>query len=333
MARANLNLTSEISNAFVAAQESSSNVRALKIKIVDEDLLLESTITKQGDAPTDFDSLLAPALSERDASLICFCVTDGAVGSGGKKWMLLAWVPDGCRVRDKMLYSSSREDLKRNLGRGYFSGEYSANEKVDVSWAAYQAFCSKDIDTNTLLTDTERLVIEENAMAHTESSATKSTAMGVVPFTLGAGVADAFRSFVNKSVNWLEISVKDEVIMLHGSKSVTMNDNLTSYVSNNDARFLIVRLPNHEGKDITFMIFSCPENIPIKSKMIMSTGKVTVQASAADHGLTWEKSLEIRGADEIMDSLRGELAPEVGTLSSYRFVSLNFLKYRSILLL
>jgi hypothetical protein len=55
---------------------------------------------------------------------------DSVPSSGAYSWVLIAWVPDNARVRDKMLYSSSRDDLKRALGLGYFRGEFYANAHV-----------------------------------------------------------------------------------------------------------------------------------------------------------------------------------------------------------
>jgi hypothetical protein len=42
-----------------------------------------------------------------------------------------------------MLYSSSRDDLKRALGLGFFEGEFSATEKGEVSFEALQAALTK----------------------------------------------------------------------------------------------------------------------------------------------------------------------------------------------
>ena len=36
------------------------------------------------------------------------------------------------KVRDKMLYSSSKQDLRQGLGLGFFEGDYYANVKDDL---------------------------------------------------------------------------------------------------------------------------------------------------------------------------------------------------------
>jgi len=71
-------------------------------------------------------------LQDSDASLVVFRFDD-VPNAGAYRWVLLAWVPDAAKVRDKMLYSSSRDDLKRSLGLGYFVTEYYANSKVELA--------------------------------------------------------------------------------------------------------------------------------------------------------------------------------------------------------
>ena len=63
-------------------------------------------------------------------------------------------------MRDKMLYSSSKEDLKRSLGGGYFKTEYAGNVIADVTWDSYLASLERGLDVD-LLTETEKLVLEE----------------------------------------------------------------------------------------------------------------------------------------------------------------------------
>lgn len=82
-----------------------------------------------------------------------------------KRWMLVSWVPNDCKVRDKMLYSSSREDLKRTIGLGFFEADYSANVKEDLIWAQYQSYISKDGARDDLLSSSEKMVMEEKVMS------------------------------------------------------------------------------------------------------------------------------------------------------------------------
>lgn len=159
MARANLHLDERVSESFTQAQETRS-IRFLKIRIEDENMLLENVVDKVGTVQSDFDTILMSSLNDTEAAMIVYCMTDDIAPSVGLSWILITWIPDGCRVRDKMLYSSSREDLKRKIGLGFFKGEYAANYRDDLTWMKYQESLNREISAD-LLTENERLLLEE----------------------------------------------------------------------------------------------------------------------------------------------------------------------------
>lgn len=236
MARANLAVAKEVQDCFLSAQEESSNIRVIIIEISKEELVLKSSEPANGSANEDFDTLTSK-LSETQAALVVFCLSDNATGESGKSWMMLAWVPDGCKVRDKMLYSSSREDLKRILGLGRFSAEYSANCIEDVKWDLFQAYLKKDENNHDLLTESERLLKEENTMIHKETIDIKSTAMGVLPFSMSAEVPGSFQQFLSGESNWVDISLQSEVIHVESTAVVESRGPFQVLINENDARY------------------------------------------------------------------------------------------------
>jgi hypothetical protein len=48
----------------------------------------------------------------------------------GFQWMLCSYVPDGSPVRQRMLYGSTRELLKRHLGSNYFASDMHGSSVV-----------------------------------------------------------------------------------------------------------------------------------------------------------------------------------------------------------
>jgi twinfilin-like protein len=157
MARANLNIHTQINEEFLRANDS-KDIRLLKVRIEDEILVLDGLVNMVGTAQQDFDTILLDSLLDNQASIVLFRVST-EVGEVAP-WILIAWVPDGCRVRDKMLYSSSREDLKKSIGLSFFRGEYAANLRSDVTWKQFIASQDRTFDAE-ILTESERLVLEE----------------------------------------------------------------------------------------------------------------------------------------------------------------------------
>jgi hypothetical protein len=77
-----------------------------------------------------------------------------------------------------MLYSSSRDNMKRTLGVGYFVKDYYCNDVVDLKWSVYQQ-ASNDKEGGPL-SEMEQLKKEEAKMER--DTATHSSAMAQLGF-------------------------------------------------------------------------------------------------------------------------------------------------------
>lgn len=175
MARANLYVSDDLKNSFVAAQEDRS-VRWLRASIDHETVVLLDQRVGSPSNEADFDGL-SEVLKPNGASFILFCEDEEASADAARRWILVSWVPDLCRPRDKMLFSSSRENLKRTLGIGYFAHEYYVNEFAELSWAAYQQSIAKGAAP---LSEAEILAKEESRLE--KDTSIRSNAMGEIPF-------------------------------------------------------------------------------------------------------------------------------------------------------
>jgi twinfilin len=225
--------------------------------------------------------------------------------------VLIAWVPDDCKVRDKMLYSSSREDLKRSLGLGYFVGEYYANTRGDMTWDQFLEYISRE-RTDGPLSAKEQLILEEKALTHSESHSTKATAMGALPFELSSSVISALGQLQSGAVNWIEMYLNQETVELAEAKEVDPKEPLQSHVCSTDARcdlssvvhhppslplsllgrFLALRLPDPDSPSSAafYFVYSCPESTLVRTKMTMSSSKATVLAAASAQGISFSRS-------------------------------------------
>lgn len=103
--------------------------------VEEESLVLGSILRCESSAGNDFEGPFAKSLGPKNAVLTTFCIDDDRTTTVTAKWILIAWIPDGTKVRDKMLYSSSREDLRKTLGLGYFVSEFYANTIEDMTWS------------------------------------------------------------------------------------------------------------------------------------------------------------------------------------------------------
>eukprot|EP01031_Cornospumella_fuschlensis_P028284 gene28284-34152_t len=305
MARANLLVDEQVNEKFLAAQESRS-VRLILLKIVNESIVFHDELSKQSDAAEDFNTILPSAFVANEASFGLFNVVDDVTAP--QAWCLVVWIPEECRVRDKMLYSSSREDLRKKLGLGYFKADYPANQYEDLTWDQYQSSLDKNFDID-VLTENERLVLEEKVLASSESTLTKATALGIIPFALSEDVQQQLAAFKAGDVNWLEMNVANEVVQLINARTVGEEGGYAQYLDNSRACFVAAKLTKADGTALSCFIYFCPEETPVRAKMTMSSSKASVLAAAGEHNVAFDKFLEARGVEEIDEVLGLELNP------------------------
>ena len=227
MANVAFKCTEDATAAFLAAQEDRS-VRALALGIESECIVLRKSMSAGSRIENDFDSIIEGCgLTNESGSFVLFCLDAEAVPEKARQWVLIAWVPENCRPKDKMLYSSSRDNLKRALGTGYFAADYYCNETSEVTWTAYQAVVN-DKGTDGPLSEKEIMLKEEAALERDTS--TKSSAMGEISFAVLPAATDALAAFVAGGAP-MALSLEDEKVSVHapsGACSGPLSSSLAS---------------------------------------------------------------------------------------------------------
>ena len=84
MARANLHLNKEVSDAFIFAQDN-VNIRIIKVRIQSEEMVLEGTLDSQLSADQDFETILPDSLIDTEACLVLYRLTEG----NASNWLLI----------------------------------------------------------------------------------------------------------------------------------------------------------------------------------------------------------------------------------------------------
>jgi len=296
MARANLFVSEELRNSFVAAQDDRS-VRWLRATIDRETIALLEQRAGSPSVDADFDAL-SDVLQENGASFVLFCEDEDQSADAARRWILISWVPDLCRPRDKMLFSSSRENLKRTLGIGYFAHEYYVNEFAELTWGAFQQSIAKGAAP---LSEAEILAKEESRLE--KDTSIRSNAMGEIPFEFLPDAVDGLTAFKTKSVNLLLLALVGEQISSTGSAQIDIGSpsSISSALpSATEPLFLLLRLPaNSAHPEKVVFIYFCPDEANVRSRMIFSTAKATVVSALPSYDITAEKVAEARSTDEL----------------------------------
>ncbi|KAF6809320.1 cofilin tropomyosin-type actin-binding protein [Colletotrichum sojae] len=243
----------------------------------------------------------------------------------------VTYVPDSAKVRQKMLFASTRLTLVRKLGSEHFRESIFATTPEELS---AQGFAKHDAHTEleAPLTEEERslgAVKQAEAEASTgtgtrEIHLSKTLAMPIAEDALGAlrGLADGGRVLVMLKIN----PEKESVEMVPCNESPSSIPELTETISSTEPRFTFYRFTHtHNGAESSpvLFIYTCPVtpgNKSIKNRMLYPLMKRAVLdvASSSEIGLTLDKKFEVEEPSEITEeTILSELHPKVTTRQGF----------------
>lgn len=112
-------LSTDLDKAFASAR-TDGGIRWLKI-IIRNDQLVE---VARGPLGASFDAdfpQVKPLLEPKQPCYIAFRMDTKNIN--GFEWLLCVYIPDASSVKDRMIFASTREILKRQLGLSYFGDD------------------------------------------------------------------------------------------------------------------------------------------------------------------------------------------------------------------
>lgn len=206
-----------------------------------------------------------------------------------------------------MIYASTRELLKRQLGTSYFGDELHGSSPSDLTLESYihHRESKKRGNADAPLTEAE-------IQAHQERGA--EIAVGVskayvhsVAFPVAKAAQDALAAFAAGSVQLVQLALGAggaETIELHSQSASTPIAALAGQLPPKEPRFVLYRFDHeHEGKtSANLFIYSCPGESPVKQKMVYTTVKGSVTAQCEASGVTLVKKLEVHDVNEVSEA-------------------------------
>lgn len=286
--------------------------RAFKVQISGETTLdLITTVDeKSSDWKDDFD-LVTPLLDDNAACYVLYR-TDKKNDQGDHLFYNLCYVPDKAPVRQKMIYASSRANLKSGLGGHYFIDDIFGTVKSDFDKKGFHAY-EKHLNSAVPLTEEEKIKEEELEYGLFTGGAGTSTAYAHgVNFPVDDAVLSAFDQLSSGEVNYLQIGidVSNEKIILKEAAKLDIED-VPSHVPNDEPRFHFYKWSHsHEGEnfDSLIYVYTSPDgskgtkSAPVKLRMLYSTSKANVSNIAEKKGLTISAKFEIASGSEFVES-------------------------------
>jgi len=251
----------------------------------------------------DFD-LVSSVLTDNEACYILYR-TDEKQATDSYLFYLLCYVPDKCKVRDKMVYASSRANLKSGLGGNNFIDDIFGSTKEDFNAKGFAAWKAHQ-EAAVPLTDLEQQHNEDvEAGVFKGGSGTSSAYVHGVAFPVNDDVIASLKSFSSGSINYVQIAIDptNEKIILGLTGTFSLSE-VPSHFPSNEPRFHFYRWTHdNEGSEVNSIVYcySCPSS-PVKLRMLYSTSKANVGSVAESNGITPDCRIEITNAPEFNEN-------------------------------
>jgi|ERR1711974_592946 len=296
----NIPVSPALAEEFAKARTAGEAVRFIKANIKDEMLHATERSAATDDMKADWDKMTSLMEPKKPSYFVFRMDTKNDLGY---QWILVAYVPDGSSVKSRMLYASSRDFFKKQLGYPYFGNEIYGSTVEELSWEGWLEH--KDRAKYELpLTEEERFAKEQLIAEPVGPMAVGPTTEGVhgVAFPVLPDAEAALKELAEGSVNLvqLNIDIDKEEVHLQGTDTTDL-DGLRKSIPEKAPLYSFYNWEHeNEGETVTstLFIYSCPTGSKVKPRMLYSSVKTTAAAAAEKAGNTIDKKLEITDPED-----------------------------------
>lgn len=219
-------------------------IRAFKVSIENEELVLSDHKNAEGTWETDYDRSIPHLVKEEQPCYILYRL-DSKNETGGFDWLLISWSPDDSPVRQKMLYASTKATLKQEFGSGQIKEEVHATVHSDVTLSGLKKTRQAAKSPAPLTSREEELASLSHDMTDVSIDSRTQT-LGGVAFPLHPTAVSAIRDLGSGKYDYvqLKIDIENEKILLVKSDTVSVAK-LPSLVPTDAARYHLFLLQTY----------------------------------------------------------------------------------------
>eukprot|EP01095_Lingulamoeba_sp_RSL-Kostka_P002794 TRINITY_DN13711_c0_g1_i1.p1 TRINITY_DN13711_c0_g1~~TRINITY_DN13711_c0_g1_i1.p1 ORF type:complete len:342 (+),score=143.87 TRINITY_DN13711_c0_g1_i1:51-1076(+) len=297
-----------LTDAF-AEVNSGDDIRFVKVQIVNDELVETARQPATDNIENDWNEMFSYIKDKNP----CYILFRGENLGANGQWVLVSYVPDGAPVKSRMLYASTRDLLKRQLGYSFFADEIHGSNEDEITWELFQQHNKTNGNKDAPLTEAEMQYASEIKLeidyGHTREY------VHSVAFPMSMEAVNALKEMNNGNNNFVQLSVDldNETIELVSTKVIGIGD-LPSEIPDDHPSFSFFKYShNHDGNQVSPMIFvyACTDNAPIKERMLYSTVKSAAQAqSKKEANVSVDHKLEVsEGADLTIEYIHEKIHP------------------------
>ncbi|KAG4103838.1 hypothetical protein H8356DRAFT_927777 [Neocallimastix lanati (nom. inval.)] len=268
------------------------DTRAIRVVIRDEQMIPEGSIPASGTWEEDYQ--IGQWLNPASPCYILYRLDSKTAETFD--WIIISYVPDDSKVREKMLYAASRATLTKVLGDNKF---------VDSLYGSITDELTLDSVKNHKKVMTLPLTLREKEMKELNRSESENDISITTRYTVAPSVAfpfseetqEAFQKFKNNELTYIQLNVNESVELTESNNEFTKIEQIRSRLPAESPCFIFLKFPHdYKGVQVTSQIFiySCPDKSKVKEKMTYSSARNTVvNYVESDYSIKLDKRIEI----------------------------------------
>ncbi|KAF5279579.1 hypothetical protein FQR65_LT15376 [Abscondita terminalis] len=281
-----------LKNFFKTCQE--HVVRAVKILINQEEISLSNVVKNEVNSTweTYFDKIITDLVKENQPCYIMYRL-DTKVGTS-YQWLFISWSPDTSPIREKMLYASTKVNLKKELWSTVIKEELHGTTLSEISLDTYKKSFKR---TEISKPEQEINATPINYLNHS---------LGKVGFPITETAKEGVSHFMQKKYNYLQFRIDSEKerIELTGAENISV-ENLLSKILQASGRYHLFNFRHKHGSDlkeyVVFIYYIQEKGSTIREKILFSTCKNPFCNILDRMGLKVQKRLEIDSDSKISE--------------------------------
>ncbi|CAL1279164.1 unnamed protein product [Larinioides sclopetarius] len=281
-------------------------IRAFKVSIKDEELVLEKSCESKGTWEQDYDKLVLPLLEHQQPCYVFYRLD--SQNESGYEWLFISWSPDNSVVRQKMLYASTKATLKKEFGGGQIKDELFGTQREDVNLRGYKKHVESERAPQPLSSSEVILQqIKKDEVSFSGGIDAKHQTMQGVSFPVSDDLINAFCDLKDHRITYIQMSIdmEKEEINLEERLNIDVNS-LPDKIPSDHARYHLFCLPHsYEGDQLNSVVFiySVPGyNCSVKERMLYSSCKAPLLNVIENRiGIELAKKIEIDDAQELTE--------------------------------
>ncbi|KAJ9064760.1 Twinfilin-1 [Entomophthora muscae] len=291
-----IQVSQELQELFSKANQkpAENSLRLIKATISEDVVAVFATYPAEGDWQNDF-HLLSEAGNKEAAYL--FYRIDQEEASEKSGWVLFTYIPDGAKVKDRMIYAATKATVIRQLGASNILQSIHSTSQEDLSLEGYQQYLAQS-QAEAPLTEEEsiRQQLKKTEEITAYGTTSRSSHVSNVNLTLDPETYSILDDYLAGNTNLVMLDIDSKTEKVHaidsGCSSQVAVDQLAYLFPTDTPRFTIYK---YKADDMTtdVFIYSCPNASPIRDRMIYSSSRAILYNQLAAKGFDIQTRLEV----------------------------------------